>query len=113
MRRRLALLALFALAGCGDVASKAVGSPCEDGDGCELRSNTACVLTWPEGYCTEVDCSVGSCPAGARCVTGLTFPSVAIDAFCLATCRTEADCRDGYRCVDVSLPERVCAPGNT
>ena len=111
--RRALLGALFALAGCGGDTPQGIGRACADGNDCELRSNAACIVPWPEGYCTEVACTVGSCPEGARCVTGIEFPSAPYDAFCLVTCQVEGDCRDGYRCVDVSLPERVCAPGNT
>lgn len=109
--RRLVLVVLL-LMGCGEAAT-GVGSRCTDGNECELRSTSACVVSWPDGYCTEFACTVGSCPDGARCVSGITFPGVPFDAFCLDACAVETDCRDGYRCVDVSLPERVCAPGDT
>lgn len=99
--------------GCGSEAGPGVGSQCESGDDCERRAGAACIIPWPDGYCTEIACTVGSCPGGARCVRGIEFANVDFDAFCLETCQGEGDCRDGYRCVDVSLPESVCAPGNT
>lgn len=108
-----ALIALLLAAGCGADDLEGVGQPCREGNDCPLRAASACIVPWPEGYCTEVACTVGSCPSGARCVTGIEFAGVPFDAFCLQTCQTERDCREGYRCVDVSLPEKVCAPGNT
>ncbi len=111
--RRLVLLFAFGLLSCGSEHPEGVGAPCTKGNDCDARAAVACVIPWPGGYCTEVSCTVGSCPTGARCVTGIDFDDVAFDAFCLQTCQQQADCRDGYRCVDVSLPERVCAPGAT
>jgi hypothetical protein len=103
------LLAL-GLAGCSGEGAAEVGDPCEDGNACAFRTGSACILSWPDGYCTEVGCTLGSCPTGARCVTGIQFADVSYESYCLSTCDRDGDCRDGYRCVDVSLPEMVCAP---
>lgn len=104
-------LATACVAACGEDAGRAeVGEACTLTEDCAFRREAACIIAWPEGYCTEVACSVGSCPTGARCVTGIEFAEVPVDAFCLATCEQPEDCRAGYRCVDVNLPERVCAP---
>jgi hypothetical protein len=103
-------LGLGALLGGCEGASAGIGSPCVDAFDCGSGSRQACVLAWPGGYCTEIDCRLGSCPSGSRCVTGIRFPNVELDAFCLATCETDPDCRDGYRCADIREPEKVCAP---
>ena len=94
---------------CGNVGAK-VGDSCEKGDECPNEGFPACIQTWPDGYCTELQCVLGSCPAGSVCVRGIRFPDAPYDAFCLATCTSDADCREGYRCGDVSLPEKACAP---
>jgi len=108
----LFLLALVTLlfAGCGAGPSQGVGAACSTGEDCGGRTTAACILRWPAGYCTEFDCSLGSCPSGSHCVTGITFPDVQIDAFCLATCQENSDCRQGYRCTEINRPEKVCAP---
>ncbi len=111
--RILRFIPFVLLLHCGGPDTQDVGDACGDGNDCQTRSVSACVVRWPQGYCTEVGCTVGSCPTGSRCVTGIDFQDVPFDAFCLKTCEQEAHCRDGYRCVDVSLPQRVCAPGAT
>ena len=104
-----ALVGVF-LVSCGDPAPLVVGDGCTDGEECTSGATAACIIAWPEGYCTEIDCRLGSCPAGSRCVTGLTFPNVSFDAFCLSTCKANTDCRTGYMCSDVNAPEMVCTP---
>jgi hypothetical protein len=107
---KLAALWLAALFACGDGDAKVIGDPCSSGNLCGVNPRAACITAWPDGYCTEIDCALGSCPIGARCVTRVSFPNVPFDAFCLETCTGAGDCRDGYRCVDISSMEKVCAP---
>lgn len=109
MRSLLALFAPLLLAACGLGPSR-VGDACAVPEDCPERATSACIRGWPDGYCTEFACTLGSCPSGSRCVTGIEFLNVEIREFCLATCDDQRDCRDGYRCADVSLPEKVCAP---
>lgn len=112
IRRLFIAFALLCAAACDGEEIKEVGSPCGEAvaEGCDFSPSAACILSWPEGYCTEIQCNVGSCPAGSRCVRGVTFVDVPFDAFCLRTCTSDVDCRDGYRCTDVSEPEKICAP---
>lgn len=107
-----ALAVALALAGCAGDGAADVGSPCTSGAECPASPTRACIVPWPDGYCTEIACDVGSCPNGSRCVRGITFVDVPFDAFCLATCESLADCRPGYRCANLSLPEAVCVPEN-
>ncbi len=109
---KLALLLVGVALSCGGDEVMRVGGPCSESNACDLSNTSACILAWPQGYCTEYDCQVGSCPSGALCVTGVTFRDVPVNSFCFATCQSDADCRDGYRCADVSEPEKVCAPVN-
>lgn len=112
MNFRLALLLLAVAAACGSDEIMRIGAACSDSDPCDISPTSACIRRWPAGYCTEYDCQVGSCPSGALCVRGVTFPDVPVNSFCFATCESDADCREGYRCTDVSEPEKVCAPIN-
>ena len=109
MRAWLALF--FAVTACGG-ATEGVGRACDDGTACNSGATAACITPWPGGYCTEFECAAASCPSGSICVSGFSFQDVSFDAFCLATCEKHEDCRDGYRCADVSRPEKVCAPEN-
>lgn len=108
MMRRAVWALLLALA-CSGGDAQVLGSPCEGGDDCGTAANAACILRWPAGYCTEVDCTLGSCPLGSSCVRGIAFRDVSFDAFCLDECESENDCRDGYRCSSAD-DTRVCVP---
>lgn len=110
-RVALFLLAALALTACGTVET-GVGAECKTGNDCDPAATNACITTWPGGYCTEALCDVGSCAKGARCVRGVVFLDVPFDAFCLATCQAQDDCRAGYRCANLSMPEDVCVPQN-
>ena len=107
---RVAALWLAAAFACGDGDAKVIGDPCSSGNRCGVNPRAACITAWPDGYCTEIDCTLGSCPIGARCVNGVDFPTVQLDAFCLEKCDGADDCREDYRCVDISSTEKVCAP---
>jgi hypothetical protein len=106
---RLAVFFVLAIA-CGNGEGAVIGDPCGTGNGCGVNPRGACILSWPGGYCTEIDCALGSCPRGSRCVTAVSFPNVPFDDFCLESCNDNGDCRDQYRCVDISTTEKVCAP---
>jgi len=106
-------LLLLALLGCGDPALEPhIGAQCISSLDCENRQTSACIAIWPQGYCTEVDCSLGSCGATSACAAGLTFSGVSFSNFCLATCATLNDCRPGYTCVDIAQSKKVCVPEN-
>ncbi len=107
---RSALVLVVVLAGCGGGDGRVIGDQCNSGNTCGVNPRAACILAWPEGYCTELECVLGSCPSGSRCVTRVSFPNVPFDAFCLETCEATAECRDQYRCVEVSATAKVCVP---
>jgi hypothetical protein len=107
-----AAILLVLLVACGS-SPHTVGSACKTGPDCAFSATSACITTWPGGYCTEYDCQLGSCPAPSRCVTGIMFVDVpGIDAFCLETCASISDCRPGYACVDFKMPQNFCVPQN-
>jgi hypothetical protein len=97
------------IAACGSEVGT-VGKPCSDSNDCPARLTSACIARWPDGYCTEVECSAGSCPEGSVCVRGIQFSNVPFNAFCLSTCSTADDCRSGYACADLGTEGKVCAP---
>ena len=109
-RASLVLVALAA--GCGAEAPATVGDACRDFSECAARASAACIAAWPDGYCTELACQTGSCPSGSRCAQGLMFDGVPFESFCLTTCTSTPDCRDGYSCVDIAQAEDVCVPEN-
>lgn len=104
-----ALLATLGLCGCSSDPF-GVGAECTDGLNCGDGANAACIRAWPQGYCTEFGCSLGSCPEGARCVSGIQFADVPFETYCLATCTGASDCRENYRCAEIGAAEKVCAP---
>ena len=107
-------LLLLLLGGCGasEAVEGAIGEPCDErAQACLSSGRSACLVDWPNGYCTEVDCTLGSCPTGSRCATAFAFPDVNVDALCLLTCEQPSDCRDGYTCsADPAGP--ICVPTN-
>ena len=95
----------------GTLLSGDIGEECSSYTECGgIESRTACITEWPEGYCTELSCTLGSCPLGSRCVTGISFANVSIEACCRATCESNEDCREAYMCTDDGQTERTCAP---
>ena len=108
----LSVVLSLSLTACdGRIGLEDIGGECSSYTDCGgIESRAACITEWPEGYCTELSCTLGSCPLGSRCVTGISFANVSIDAFCLATCESNEDCREAYMCTDVGQTERTCAP---
>ncbi len=85
-----------------------LGGPCESKADC--ADDGASCVEWPPGkhVCTLADCNKGtvSCPAGSTCIPfgGSTWG-------CMPDCASDADCRPGYPCKAILLPEgmaRVC-----
>jgi len=98
-----------AMAGAGQV-----GAPCAaDGD-CK-QSGASCITentnnTWPGGYCTVKGCPQVACPDGSYCQEGHTALA---NTTCFYKCATDANCRAGYKCCEVTMPAgtgvKVCA----
>jgi hypothetical protein len=127
-RYALIVLALVASA-CG---SK-IGDSCAVGSDCSQEGGRICDRNQPEGYCTIVNCDVGSCPSESECVqffSSVRDESCASDndcnldelctvggycaqrstesRFCMLRCGGHGDCRNGYECRDL---ERMQAHG--
>lgn len=112
-RRRTLVLGAFAmaLAAC----TPKIGDDCKLSTDCSLSSssNRLCDTSQPGGYCTEFNCTGNGCGDDAACTLfEAALPGCGYDdrngssgartarAFCVATCESNGDCRDGYTCVD-------------
>jgi len=111
---RRAKLALFLVAvscalalGC----KPKIGDDCSVSTNCSSTGDRLCDITQPGGYCTTFNCEPGSCPEDSVCVNFGTklspiagcAPSQANSpykrSFCMASCGSDSDCRDGYKCL--------------
>lgn len=84
------------------------GAPCTSQINCkggtcvrEAPGENEGEVAFPGGYCTTRDCETDSDCNGGLCVQR------ARSTTCLAPCSGDADCREGYACVD-SLAGKVC-----
>jgi hypothetical protein len=111
-----ALVATTAAAGC----KPRIGDDCQISTDCSASADRLCDITAPGGYCTVFNCEPGACPEDeSLCVQfgaqrspveacqDLQSPSPYARSFCMATCDENSDCRDGYRCEDLSDPNNV------
>jgi hypothetical protein len=127
MRTLLLFLAVITAA-CGHK----IGDACLTGTDCSNQDNVArvCDTTSPQGYCTVEGCDFQTCPGEAVCarffpgvestapacttgtecgidefctVGGRCAPRAIERRFCMLTCGSDGDCRDGYECRTLEL----------
>lgn len=93
--------------GRGD-GSGAAGTPCADGTDCASGTCATEAGGFRGGYCLGSSCAAdGDCAAGEHC-------SEVGGGSCLADCRADAECRDGYGCVDADRDRATeCWPSGT
>lgn len=136
----LATLALVVSVGCG----KEIGDACQISSDCDPTSVERICLDPGnnEGYCTIQGCDYATCPEEAACIrfftgsfvnrpcqsndecsldelcsiNGQCVPRSAEVRYCMRTCESDGDCRDGYECRDKTKMmehggEPVLAPG--
>ncbi len=118
-----AVAAALVSAGCGDE----IGDSCNLSSDCSTDGSRLCDTASFEGYCTILGCDFESCPEEATCVrffsgvfanrpcdraaaeTGCSLDEVCTlqgfcaprsneIRFCMKTCDSDGDCRDGYQC---------------
>lgn len=77
------------------------GAGCASGIGDECTTSAHCIVedgicdtTAPDGYCTRTPCETGACGKNGVCIE---FSNG--ETFCMATCKSNDDCRSGYRCI--------------
>jgi len=126
----LAVIALMGLLASG--CQPGVGSPCTLSTDCGTTGALVCDTSQFEGYCTVEDCVPDECPNNAACVLfNPEIPGCAPNdhaqgsrigqQFCMATCGSSSNCRDGYECADPTkspwygdildrTPAMVCIP---
>jgi hypothetical protein len=91
----LAGFALMSLAGCKAI----IGDECVTSLDCSEDGDRVCDPTFPNGYCTILDCDPNSCPTEAVCVQ--FFEGVHSRNYCMRQCKQNADCdRMLYECVE-------------
>lgn len=134
---RAAAAAALALSFAGLVGcSPKIGDHCRLNTDCGSSGTLVCDTSYPNGYCTEFNCTPDVCQNSAACVElypavpGCRYddyhsPSRTGRTFCLAQCQSDSDCRtgDGYVCrdprqapwnaaiIDDVQSQHVCVPG--
>jgi hypothetical protein len=109
--------ALAMVCACGGASGSEtlIGAPCESSEECDVTG--VCVTDAEGGICTQrcmVPGGAGQCPLGSYCTEeSLTSDTLnkSIMTLCFPACKRQSDCRDGYRCANVSDgPGMVCQP---
>lgn len=106
---RLSLFLLLAgVVGC----SKEIGDPCRLSVDCGVQGDRTCDTSQAGGYCTQVGCTKNGCPDEAGCflfrprLPGCGYddrePARTSIPYCMYSCDSDSDCRDGYVCADVT-----------
>jgi hypothetical protein len=117
MMWRLPLIAALLVAGCG----AKIGDACKTNIDCSPLGDRFCDTAPPNGYCTQEDCGLTSCPSEAACIrffTALADEPCTFDPnvpFSQATCaspdeRCVCDVSDNGTCTNNA---GHCAPSAT
>jgi hypothetical protein len=112
-RDRLCVLGALALSAAAAGCAPKIGDKCVLSTDCSQQGTLVCDTSQPDGYCTQLNCTNGSCPNDAVCVEfqssvpGCMYqdyesPSRTGRTFCMAHCSENSDCRqsEGYGCSD-------------
>ncbi len=110
----LAICAL--LVGC----TPQIGNSCSQSTDCSQLGDRLCDTTEPGGYCTIFNCEPDTCPNSVCVAFDPTLDPAcgAVDdgryprfesTFCMKACNSDGDCRDGYQCIDLSVPANQVA----
>ncbi len=92
-----------------------IGDSCLSDSECSQQESRLCLTErfdrFPGGYCAAFNCAPGTCSSEAVCIgyqasTGgpgclSSYESAdTLRSFCMRSCKTDADCRGGYSCID-------------
>jgi hypothetical protein len=115
-RERLLLAATLAVSAAAAGCTPKIGDKCVLSTDCSQQGTLLCDTSQPQGYCTQLNCTNGSCPNEAVCVEfqsavpGCAYqdyasPSRTGRSFCMAHCSQNSDCRQsqGYVCADPTM----------
>jgi hypothetical protein len=136
-----AVVAFASLTGLG-ACGKEIGDSCIVSSDCSPNGDRQCDISQKEGYCTIQGCDFSTCPEEAACIRFFTggfankscddeggcsldelcdlnrrcVPRSAEVRYCMKTCDSNDDCRDGYECRDLAKMrahggEPVLSPG--
>jgi len=102
----IGLFALFLLGGC----KAEIGDKCVLSTDCSAQNDRQCDTSQPGGYCTVLGCGPNTCASEASCILfNANAPGCPYDdrtpprlahSFCMKTCASNEDCREGYICRD-------------
>jgi hypothetical protein len=105
MWRAVPLVALLAAAvGCGHN----IGDPCQTNVDCSPAGDRFCDTGSLNGYCTQENCDVNSCPGNSVCIR---FFTALMNEPCLfdPCSRLSSGCRSDERCVtDLAISPNAC-----
>lgn len=92
----------------GGTGTGAVGAACGTVADCSGGVSGLCFASenWPAGYCSRRCPSGTGCPSGSACVQAGPETS---DLYCLDTCTSSSQCRDGYECRSYG-GSSICVP---
>jgi hypothetical protein len=116
LRVRLLAFAVV-LAGC----QPGIGDECKTSTDCSANGDRLCDVTQPGGYCTIFSCEPKGqpkeCPDDAVCVAFSAHRSSVPGcedtsgsspfqrSFCMKTCGSDGDCREGYACLNLKAKD--------
>jgi hypothetical protein len=129
-RSPIALLALLAVVVTGACGNK-IGDSCATSRECSENGDRICDVSTQDGYCTIEGCDFGTCPDEATCIRffpglgesvaceaqtdcdadeictigGLCAPRSIERRYCMLSCESASDCRDGYECRTIERME--------
>ncbi|MEY4576059.1 MAG: hypothetical protein RL701_762 [Pseudomonadota bacterium] len=111
----LACTWLVACSSSSDDPETLIGATCESADECDPSG--ICVTDGADGLCSQLCAIAGGpqqCPLGNYCDTRQVTTDTSDRGertLCLPACKSDSDCRDGYKCTGVSSgPGKVCGP---
>ncbi|MFW5967958.1 MAG: hypothetical protein ACOCV2_10585 [Persicimonas sp.] len=96
--------------GGGEDDEAADGAACDSAADCAGDQCFTEQQQFPDGYCSTTGCT-----SDDDCVSGEDHEATCVQSgqgnFCMRTCTTPDDCRDGYTCQAVGEGEDLCIPG--